>query len=100
MNSYLNDDLNALPEQARRFATDCVAPGFQQRNRTRVLDRAPMKEMGAMGFIAPELKEEQDGLGLGCLASGVIHEEIARADLSSSACSTLRAHDWARCSTR
>ena len=37
-----------------------------------------------MGFIAPELPEEFGGLGLGCLAAGVIHEEVARADLSIS----------------
>ena len=43
-----------------------------------------MNEMGPMGFIAPELPEEFGGLGLGCLAAGVIHEEVARADLSIS----------------
>ena len=37
-----------------------------------------------MGFIAPELPEEFGGLGLGSLAAGVIHEEVARADLSIS----------------
>ena len=84
MNPYLDDDLVALADQARRFATDRVAPGFQERDRTRVLDRALMKEMGAMGFIAPELPEAYGGLGLGRLAAGVIHEEIARADLSMS----------------
>jgi cyclohexanecarboxyl-CoA dehydrogenase len=84
MNPYLDDDLTALAEQARRFATDQIAPGFQERDRTRVLDRAIMKDMGAMGFIAPELPEHVGGLGLGCLAAGVIHEEIARADLSMS----------------
>jgi cyclohexanecarboxyl-CoA dehydrogenase len=84
MNPYLDDDLVALKEQARRFATDRVAPGFQERDRTRVLDRSLMKAMGEMGFIAPELPEAVGGLGLGCLAAGVIHEEIARADLSMS----------------
>jgi len=84
MNPYLDQDLIALADQARRFATDRVAPGFQERDRTRVLDRGLMKEMGAMGFIAPELPEEFGGLGLGRLAAGVIHEEIARADLSMS----------------
>ena len=49
-----------------------------------MLDRGIMQEMGAMGFIAPELPEEFGGLGLGCLAAGVIHEEVARADLSIS----------------
>ena len=84
MNPYLDDDLIALKEQARRFAANRVAPGFQERDRTRVLDRGLMKEMGEMGFIAPELPEAFGGLGLGCLAAGVIHEEIARADLSMS----------------
>ena len=55
MNPYLDDDLIALSDQARRFASDRIAPGFQERDRTRVLDRAIMKQMGAMGFIAPEL---------------------------------------------
>lgn len=84
MNPYLDDDLAALAEQARRFAAKRVAPGFLERDGTRVLDRALMKEMGEMGFIAPELPEAFGGLGLGCLAAGVIHEEIARADLSIS----------------
>ena len=84
MNPYLDEDLVALGEQARRFATARIAPGFAERDRTRVLDRTLMKAMGEMGFIAPELPEEFGGLGLGCLAAGVIHEEIARADLSIS----------------
>lgn len=84
MNPYIDDDLQALAEQARRFAAGRVAPGFQERDRTRVLDRALMREMGALGFIAPELPEAHGGLGLGSLAAGVIHEEIARADLSIS----------------
>ena len=54
MNPYLDEDLVALGDQARRFATDRIAPGFQERDRTRVLDRALMKAMGEMGFIAPE----------------------------------------------
>ncbi len=84
MNPYLDEDLVALGHEARRFAADPVAPGFQERDRTRVLDRGIMKEMGAMGLIAPELPEEFGGLGLGSLAAGVIHEEIARANLSMS----------------
>jgi cyclohexanecarboxyl-CoA dehydrogenase len=84
MNPYLDDDLRALGESARRWAEARVAPGFLERDRTRVLDRTLMREMGELGFIAPELPEALGGLGLGCLAAGVIHEEIARADLSLS----------------
>jgi len=84
LNPYLDDDLMALGEHARRFAREVVAPGFLERDTTRVLDRAIMRRMGEMGFIAPELPEQWGGQGLGCLAAGVIHEEIARADLSLS----------------
>lgn len=84
MNPYLGEELVALGDQVRRFATDRIAPGFVERDRTRVLDRAIMKQMGEMGFIAPELPEEFGGLGTGCLAAGVVHEEVARADLSIS----------------
>ena len=84
MNPYLDDDLVTLAGHARRFATDRIAPGFVERDTTRSLERRLMREMGQMGFIAPELPEELGGQGLGCLAAGVIHEEIARADLSLS----------------
>jgi cyclohexanecarboxyl-CoA dehydrogenase len=84
MNPYLDDDLVTLAGHARRFATDRIAPGFLERDQTRSLERRLMREMGQMGFIAPELPEEFGGQGLGCLAAGVIHEEVARADLSLS----------------
>lgn len=84
MNPYLNEDLVTLGDHARRFATERIAPGYQERDDTRVLDRTLMREMGEMGFIAPELPEAYGGQGLGCLAAGVIHEEVARADLSLS----------------
>ncbi|MGE8319039.1 MAG: cyclohexanecarboxyl-CoA dehydrogenase [Comamonas sp.] len=83
-NPYITEDLQALADAARRFAQERVAPGFLERDRSRTLDRALLREMGALGLILPELPEAFGGLGLGCLAAGVIHEEIARADLSFS----------------
>ncbi|MEG1679695.1 MAG: acyl-CoA dehydrogenase family protein, partial [Stenotrophomonas sp.] len=80
----MNEDLQALGEHAERFAQGRVAPGFLERDQTRVLDRALMREMGQMGFIAPELPEAVGGQGMGSLAAGVIHEAIAKADLSIS----------------
>ena len=82
MNPYLDEDLRALAEQAGRFASERIAPGFQLRDQTRELERDLMREMGALGFIAPELPERFGGLGLGALAAGVIHEEIARQKLA------------------
>ncbi len=84
MNPYIDEDLQALAQHARRFATQRIAPGFEERDRNRVLDRGLMREMGEMGFIAPELPEQYGGQGMGCVATGIIHEEVARADLSIS----------------
>nr|WP_314358768.1 cyclohexanecarboxyl-CoA dehydrogenase [uncultured Achromobacter sp.] len=84
MNPYIDEDLSVLAEHAGRFADGRVAPGYLERDRTRVLDRGLMREMGQLGFIAPELPEDRGGQGLGCMAAGVIHEQIARADLSFS----------------
>jgi len=83
-NPYIDDDLQTLADHARRFASGRVAPGFLARDKTRDLDRSLLREMGELGFICPELPEKFGGQGLGCLATGVIHEEIARADLSVS----------------
>ena len=84
MNPYLDDDLITLGAHVRRFASERIAPGFQERDRTRELDRALMREMGSLGFIAPELPQAFGGSGLNALAAGVIMEEVARADLSLS----------------
>jgi cyclohexanecarboxyl-CoA dehydrogenase len=79
MNPYLNNELQSLAEQVRRFAVGRVAGGFLERNQTRMLDRTLIRDMGQLGFIAPELAESVGGLGMRCLAAGVVHEEIGRA---------------------
>ena len=78
MNPYLDDDLVALGEHARRFAAARIAPGFLERDRTRVLDRGLLREMGALGFIAPELPEAHGGQGLGRWSSGPLHVRKGR----------------------
>jgi len=83
-NPYLDDDLVALAEMAARFAEDRVAPGYVERDTTRVLDRAISAEMGDLGLITPELPTELGGQGASKVAAGVIHEQIAAADLSIS----------------
>ena len=51
-NPYIDDDLQALADTARRFADARVKPGFQERDQTRVLDRALLREMGVAGWQA------------------------------------------------
>ncbi|WP_163121011.1 acyl-CoA dehydrogenase family protein [Halomonas sp. KRD171] len=74
----------AFRETAKRFATKELAPGYQERARGHVLDRALIKEMGALGLIAPDLPEEFGGLGESCVTSGLITEQIAYADFNIS----------------
>ena len=45
-NPYINEDLQALAETVRRFAQEKVAPGFLERDKTRVLDRALLAIQG------------------------------------------------------
>lgn len=83
-NPYITEDLEVLAEIAEKFAQKYVAPGFLERDQSRVFDRDLVKKMGEMGFIAPELPEQYGGQGMGRLAAGIIHEAIAKADLSFS----------------
>lgn len=84
LSPYLDEGLAMVADLARRFAAERIAPGYLERDRTRVLDRALMAEMGALGLIAPELPPQYGGQGATSVAAGVIHEEVARADLSMS----------------
>ena len=49
-----------------------------------MLDRDLMRDLGGLGLIAPELPERYGGSGASHLLSGVVMEEISRADLSFS----------------
>lgn len=83
-NPYITEELEFLAETADKFAQKYIAPGFLERDQSRVFDRDLVKKMGEMGFIAPELPEQYGGQGMGRLAAGIIHEAIAKADLSFS----------------
>ena len=83
-NPYITEDLEFLAETVDKFAQKYIAPGFLERDQSRVFDRDLVKKMGEMGFIAPELPEQYGGQGMGRLAAGIIHEAVAKADLSFS----------------
>lgn len=76
------EELDAIRDLARKFARERIAPGYLVRERAGRMDMGLVREMGALGLIAPELPEEFGGAGAGFLVSGVIIEEIARADFS------------------
>lgn len=71
-----------LVEAARQYATERIAPFYQQREREERFDRATLLEMGKLGFFGVELPETAGGLGLDCLTSGLVLEAISGADYS------------------
>lgn len=77
------DLLDGIRETARRFSREKLLPRYMDRERMEDrIDRSLMREMGALGLLAPELPERFGGLGIGCIASGVIAEEIGYGDFN------------------
>ncbi len=76
------EELSQIRDTARKFAQDRVAPGYLQREREGKFDMGLLRDMGSLGLIAPELPEEFGGMGAEYMYSGVIIEEIARADFT------------------
>ena len=77
-----SEELDQIRDLARKFAQERVAPGYLAREKAGTFDMGLLREMGELGLIAPELPEEFGGMGADFLYSGVIIEEIARADFT------------------
>lgn len=77
-----NDDQLALRETVRRFARECLLPGYQKREAEGRLDRALMREMGQMGLLAADVPERLGGMGLDGVTTGMICEELAYGDFN------------------
>ena len=82
MDPTLSDEQKAFQETARRFAAEKIAPGYMTREKDGHIDRGLVREIGALGLIAPELPESLGGLGAPCLTSGLIAEAIGHADVN------------------
>lgn len=84
MDTTLNEQQDAFREAARRFATEKLAPHYQKRASEHRLDRAMLREMGALGLIGVDIPEAYGGLGESSVTAGVIIEQIAYADFNAS----------------
>lgn len=78
------EDQLAIQEAVRRWGAEKLAPLYQTREAQGALERDLIREMGGMGFIAPELSEDFGGLGFDAVTSGLIIEEIAFSDFNLS----------------
>lgn len=78
------EDQQAFRETATRFARDRLAESYLGRAEGHVMDRALLREMGALGLIAPDMPEEFGGMGESAITAGMITEAIAYADFNVS----------------
>jgi cyclohexanecarboxyl-CoA dehydrogenase len=84
MDYALSEQQQAFRETAMRFAKEKLAPHYQKRATADRIDRSMVKEMGALGLIAPDLPEQYGGLGESSVTAGIIIEQIAYGDFNAS----------------
>ncbi|MCR6500950.1 isovaleryl-CoA dehydrogenase [Shinella sp. CPCC 101442] len=82
MSFGLGEDIEALRESVRRFATDRIAPQAAEIDRSNTFPMPLWREMGDLGLLGITAPEGLGGSGMGYLAHCVAMEEISRASAS------------------
>ncbi|MEQ8814543.1 MAG: cyclohexanecarboxyl-CoA dehydrogenase [Thalassobaculum sp.] len=78
----LSEEQAAFRETARRFAAERIAPGYMAREQAGMVDRALVREMGALRLIGADLPERYGGLGAPSVTVGLAIEAVSHADLN------------------
>ena len=82
MNFGLGEEIEALRETVRRFATDEIAPRAAEIDASNQFPPDLWEKMGALGLHGITVDEANGGAGMGYLAHAVAIEEISRASAS------------------
>src|SRR6476659_6832623 len=82
MEFSLSAEQQTLVDSARQYARDALAPGYQERERAGRIEEEVRLEMGAKGFIAPEISKDLGGQGVSRLTSGMLLEQISTGDFN------------------
>jgi cyclohexanecarboxyl-CoA dehydrogenase len=80
----LPDEVRAMQEAAERFARERLAPQYMAGEKLGRIDRALIREMGALGLIGVDLPEALGGHGQSSALAGRIVEAIAYGDFNVS----------------
>ena len=78
-NFGLGEVIDAVRDQARRFAHERLAARAGEIDRSNLFPRDLWRELGDLGFLGLTVAPEDGGAGLGYLAHTVAMEEISRA---------------------
>lgn len=81
MDFTIDSAMQGYIDTAARMAEE-LAPGYQQREKDKVIETSVRTRMGEQGLIAPELPEELGGRGERALTAGMITEQISRGDIN------------------
>ncbi|APG88722.1 acyl-CoA dehydrogenase AcdA (plasmid) [Sinorhizobium americanum CCGM7] len=82
LNFALGEEIDALRESVRRFASERIAPLAEETDRSNAFPAPLWREMGELGLLGITADEDYGGAGLGYLAHCVAMEEISRASAS------------------
>ncbi len=82
MDFAFTEEQDAIRETARRYAADKLAPTYKAREQAAKIGEDVTREMGGLGLIGVDVPEEFGGLGLDTTTTGIVIEEIGRADHS------------------
>ena len=82
MNFGLGEEIDALRETVRRFATDEIAPRAAEIDASNQFPPDLWEKMGALGLHGITVNEADGGADMGYLAHSVAIEEISRASAS------------------
>ncbi len=82
MQYALGEDVDALREATRRFASDRIAPQAEAIDRSNEFPNELWREMGDLGLLGITVEEEWGGAGMGYVAHCVAIEEVSRASAS------------------
>ncbi|AYH44052.1 cyclohexanecarboxyl-CoA dehydrogenase [Azoarcus sp. DN11] len=84
MDFSLSPEQQALVDTASRYARERLAPSYKAREKAERIEREVIREMGELGFLGPELSEAHGGLGVDCVTSGLLLEQISYGDFNVS----------------
>ncbi|MCG5480135.1 isovaleryl-CoA dehydrogenase [Sinorhizobium alkalisoli] len=82
LNFALGEEIDALRDSVRRFASERIAPLADEADRNNAFPAPLWRQMGEMGLLGITADESYGGAGLGYLAHCVAMEEISRASAS------------------